>query len=139
MATTKYNNYTIEKIESFMSRLLLRKHGVEITPRRAKSILEKRLRMAFNECLKGNPLLIGKLSIRLLKASTYSIPAEKKKCFVLSPFTSAHMYTLAITFKEDYSGYFYFKPSEAIMNQLKSYLSRNPHLKNSVRLTNILV
>ena len=123
----------LQKPEYYLAEMVNKKHGLNLTPKQAKSILTKRLNSMFNDCLVGKSYKANMVNIGVRKMKTEDVPAIRKRFWVVSDYQLSIMYTMMITFKEEFKGYFYFNPSQRVLKKLKESISSDPDFKLSYR------
>jgi hypothetical protein len=126
MAMMKQGKDKIDAIDVYLSKHLMRKYGIIINPKKTMKLLSARLKWVLERCIEGEAIKIGNLSFRVTRMETDMIPSEKRKYYIMPFHSSAYMYTLKLSFYEQYKGCYDLNPNKETLEMLLMELNKQP-------------
>lgn len=129
MATTRQIEASLEAPEVYLSRMLFVEHGIMISPSQARNMLARRLRRLMEESLKEKRYRAGYLAIGVVKRDAEEVPRSERPYWVFSDYNMSELYTMGMTFKKEFKGYFKFRPSRSTLQRIREFVSKDPDFK----------
>lgn len=129
MVTTRQIDSSLEPAEVYLSRMLFKDHGIIVSPAKARNILARRLRHLMEESLREKRFRANYLAIGIQKKKSEDVPASERANWVFSDYSMQTLYTMGMTFKEEYKGYFKFKPSRSTLQRIREFISQKPEFE----------